>query len=148
MGIWAFDDFWRINKMSTSYDGRLYDNFKLYFPSIEEQVYNVKQTGPFDLTIKLQDDTSVLYCDVNHTIRRLPLSSTNMTEAECRREFGFRLSKILMLKGVTQKELARMTDISQVSLSNYMTGKQSPTFYTVDKIAKALGCSMEDFRYE
>jgi transcriptional regulator with XRE-family HTH domain len=53
----------------------------------------------------------------------------------------------MYLKGVNQQYLSDATGITAVTLSNYMRGKVTPNFYNVDKIAKALDCSIEEFRY-
>lgn len=129
-------------------DEYLYDNFKHYFPINAERVIAVTQDGPHDLIVRLDDGTYMLYSDLNNTIRRLPTDSRNMTEEEFRREFRFRVYKILNMRGITQKELAQMAGITEANLSGYLTGKRTPTFYTANKIAKALDCSVEDFIYE
>lgn len=129
-------------------DEQLYENFKLYFPVIAERAINITQDGPFDIVVRMDDGTAMLYSDLNNTIRRLPNDSNNITEKEFRREFRFRVYKILNMRGMTQKDLARMTGITEANLSGYMTGKRTPTFYTASKIAKALDCSVEDFVYD
>lgn len=126
---------------------RFFNNFKLYFPVASKLVTSFKQTGLFDLTIKLNDGTSVIYDDMEHTIRTLPRDSNMMSEMECRREFGLRLRKIMYLKNISQMELSDRTGISNVTISNYLNFKATPSFYNADKIAKALGCSTEELRY-
>jgi DNA-binding Xre family transcriptional regulator len=88
-----------------------------------------------------------LYDDVTRSYRKLPTDSDELTEDECRREFGIRLNKILIRKNITQIELSEMTGINRSILNGYITGKHSPSFYNVDRIAKALDCSVDDFRY-
>jgi transcriptional regulator with XRE-family HTH domain len=50
-------------------------------------------------------------------------------------------------QGVSQLELSELTGIPQSTISNYLTGKFLPGFYNMDKIAKALKCSIDEFRY-
>jgi transcriptional regulator with XRE-family HTH domain len=50
-------------------------------------------------------------------------------------------------KGVTQSDLSFATGIAQPTLSGYINGKHEPGLYAIDKIAKALGCSVDEFRY-
>lgn len=126
---------------------RFFNNFKLYFPSASKLVTDYKRTGLFDLTIKLSDGTSVMYDDMEHSIRNLPRDSNAMSERECRREFGLRLRKIMYFKNITQSDLSERTGLSQPMISNYINGRTTPSFYNADKIAKALGCSTEDLRY-
>lgn len=130
-----------------TYEEILIDHAQMYFPSIVANAVEFIEAGYSELVIKLRDGTSILYDDMDNSIRNLPIDSNNMTDIQCRREFGIRLQKIMYLKGVTQEELSRTTGISQTMISLYITGKNNPTFCKVDKIAKALNCSMDDFRY-
>lgn len=126
----------------------IYENFKKYFPLIEPEVDGYRINGDFDMMIvELKDGGLLIYDDNTNTIRNAPSDDKMMTENECRREFGMRLRRIMISKGVTQEQLSQATDIQQSQLSNYINGKTSPSFYNVDKIAKALGCNTDDFRY-
>ena len=126
----------------------IYENFKKYFPLIEPEVDSYRINGDFDMMIvELKDGGLLIYDDNTNTIRNAPSDDKTMTENECRREFGMRLRRIMISKGVTQEQLSQVTNIQQSQLSNYINGKTSPSFYNVDKIAKALGCSTDDFRY-
>ena len=126
-------------------DNYMYNNLKLCFPFIVEDAIDIYENGKNELIIKLYDGQVVSYDDLNRSIRKLPTSS--MSEKEFRHEFSIRLQKLLYRSGLTQMDLSDMTGISQATISNYMTGKRSPSFYNLDKIAKALNCSIDDFRY-
>ena len=62
-------------------------------------------------------------------------------------EFRQRLRRLMTRQGVSQLELSELTGIPQSTISNYLTGKFLPGFYNMDKIAKALKCSIDEFRY-
>lgn len=126
---------------------RRYENFKMNFPSMAEHVIFYEPYGDWSITVQLDDGTCVMYDDFTQTFRTLPEDSRNLSEDECRIEFGLRLKKVMKLKHVTQKDLASMTGIDECSVSSYINGKRSPSFYRVDKIAKALNCSVDEFRY-
>ena len=49
-----------------------------------------------------------------------------------------RLKEILAQRGVTLKDFAQMSGISQSNLSNYLNGNISPTLDTLKKIATFL----------
>lgn len=126
----------------------IYENFKRYFPLLEPEVVDYHVNGDLDMmVVKLKDGSSLVYDDCTNAIRNLPSDDRSMTEKECRREFGMRLRRIMNLKGVTQEQLSVMTGIQQSQLSNYINGKTSPSFYNVDKIARALDCRTDDLRY-
>ena len=123
------------------------DEFKTYFPSLSRKMVKFKRLNVRELLVKLDDGSGVVFDMFEHSIRWLPSDSENMTEQQCRKEFGLRLRKIMEIKGMTQDDLANKTGINRVILSNYIRGKNTPSFYRIDKIAKALGCSADDFRY-
>lgn len=125
----------------------VYQNFTLYFKYLADKVVDVVIIDDWTLHVKLDDGTAVLYDDMLHTIRNLPLNSDVMTEQECRLEFGYRLRMMLLHRGMSHSELCRRTGITNPQLSNYIRGKTTPTFYIVDKIAKVLGCSIDEFTY-
>ena len=122
-------------------------NLELYFPTIHKHMTSARELRDYELMVYCDDDSRFLYDDLDKTIRRLPSSGEDITEDVWRREFGYRLKKIMIRKGLTQQELAERIGTSQVMLSNYMTGRSMPGFYMVDKIARALDCSIDDFRY-
>ena len=125
----------------------MFESLKSYFPSLAEEVVDYRKENQFELYVRTRDGDSYIFDDGDKTIRRLPNNSRDLTEIECRNEFGRRLRKMMFRKNVTQIELSERTGISQTLLSRYIMGKSNPGFYNVDKIAKALDCSVDDFRY-
>lgn len=128
-------------------DNDISQNFNLYFKYLADKVIDITVVDDWTLHVKLNDGSSVIYDDMLHTIRNLPQNSNAMTEQECRVEFGCRLRKILLHRGMSQSDLCMRAGITNAQLSNYINGKTTPTFYVVDKIAKALDCSIDDFTY-
>lgn len=125
----------------------LFKNFELNFPRIAEEAEDWYKESGFELVVKLSDGKVIMYDDLNGCIRNLPCDDMNMSEEECKREFGIRLRRLMYIKGVTQEDISRETGIAQTTLSRYITGENVPSFYKVDKIAKALKCSVDEFRY-
>ena len=126
----------------------MYDNLRMYFPFVISESEQIVENGNRELIAYLKDGSVLSYNDYSKTLRKLPSDSKNMTETECRHEFGIRLRHFMELKGVSQLELSNMTGISTHMICKYITGKSSPSFYNADKIAKALNCSIEEFRYK
>jgi predicted XRE-type DNA-binding protein len=126
---------------------RITENAKHYFPLIAKHAVEFIPEDRMSMIMKLDTGESFLYDDIDNTIRKLPSDSANMSELEFRREFCFRVRQIMAIKGITQIELSQMTGITQPALSNYLSSKTTPGFYAVDKIAKALKCSTDEFRY-
>ena len=125
----------------------LYSNFKRYFPNIANDVRSHVVSSPDELIVVLKNGDKMFYDDMFKTIRQLPVCANTMSEEACRREFGIRLRSIMHRKGITQTELSKATGINPISISNYINGKTSPSFYYADKIARALDCTLEYFRY-
>jgi DNA-binding Xre family transcriptional regulator len=122
-------------------------NMAAYYPYLVDEAIEIVETGPSELLVRLADGSAYLYDDFDQIARPLPRDSDNMTEMECRTEFSARLRRTMLLKGVSQNELADRTGITRPMINRYMTGKSEPGFYNLDKIARALGCSLEEFRY-
>lgn len=55
-----------------------------------------------------------------------------------------RLKELCKEKGMTLNALAEKIELSRVSLSGIATGKQKPSFDTLEKIAGALGVNMSE----
>ena len=122
-------------------------NLKDYFPSIARDAVEYEECGPWELRVIVSSGASYSYDDMHKTIRRLPRDRNNMTEDEFRNEFGIRLRKYIERKHISQAELSDRTGISEVCISKYINGTRTPSFYMADKIARALDCSTEEFRY-
>lgn len=125
----------------------LLENAKFYHPHLTDHAVNYHEVNRWELVIELDDGLVFMYDDWDRSIRKLPRDCFNMSEEECKREFGMRLRSLMFRKNVTQVKLSEMTGIPQPSISNYMKGKASPSFYNVDRIAKALNCSIDELRY-
>lgn len=55
-----------------------------------------------------------------------------------------RIKEILSQKGMTLKDLSRLSGITQSNLSNYLNGNISPTLDTLTKIAKYLDVEVKE----
>ena len=126
----------------------LIENFKLNFPLIAEQACKYHDTVYNELVIELISGDTVLYDDIERSIRRIPSSTDELTEDMCRREFGFRLTKIMRHKNISQLELSELTGINNVMLSRYINGVNIPSLYKVVKIARTLGCPIDDLIWQ
>lgn len=128
-------------------DDMIHRNLGMRFPFIVREAIEYRDGGGFDVIVTLRDGRVILYDDMEGTIRNLPRDINNLSEHECKREFGIRLKRLMYKKGITQSELSERTGIAQTMISSYLTGRNVPSFYKVDRIARALGCSVDDLRY-
>ncbi len=56
--------------------------------------------------------------------------------------FGERLKKILKIRRITQKDLAKITGLSQSTISFYIANKKSPSVINAKKIADSLNVDL------
>ena len=117
-----------------------------YHKSKYERVVAFKILDPLNKLVKLDDGTQYIYNEETTGLRKLP-DPNNMTDEEYLRELGLTLERIMYHKGISQVELSEMTGISQTTISRYVSGRSNPSYRNLDKIAKALGYSMDVFRY-
>ena len=57
-------------------------------------------------------------------------------------EFAIRLKNRLKEKNITQSELARRIDVSDTTISRYITGTARPRTLLLNRIAVVLDCSV------
>lgn len=67
-----------------------------------------------------------------------------MTELEWLAIFGVNLMEMLHENGMTQRDLADDTGLSEGTISNYIRGRQLPGVKAIVNIANALNCSIDD----
>lgn len=123
------------------------ENLKLYFPLIVSNSIGAKILNSEEVVVELYTGELMLYDDVEKTIRRLPSNDEDISEESYKIEFGYRLRKLMTRKSVTQEELSTLTGIPRTMISSYITGRNIPSFYKVDRIARALKCSTDELRY-
>ena len=55
---------------------------------------------------------------------------------------GENIKRLRTLKGITQKELGRLSGINEVQIRKYELGKQNPKYEKLEKIANGLNCNV------
>ena len=120
----------------------VYKDFKKDHHYSDEDVEDWWPIGANAIIAVLKDGTKLEYHHMLRTIRKVPTYTGS--EEEWRREFSRRLSFEMYERGFDQTYLAEKSGISQVSISNYIKRKTTPSAYAVDRMARALGCYMDD----
>lgn len=120
-------------------------NLELIFPWAVRDAKDITHLDT-DTLITMGDGTKLIYDDIAQTIRRLPENSNEMSDHQISHEFGVRLRKIMTRRNINQSELANRIGVTQGMVSRYINGYSAPSFRTVDRMAKALGCSVEELR--
>ena len=122
-------------------------SFRNEYPSEAKRVVKYWEYCTYELAVQLDDGKILIFDNMDHSIRKAPSYSEQLTEDEFKNEFGRRLQRLLYSKGMTQESLSEATGISQKMISQYITGQVNPSFAKVDKICRALGCSTDKLRY-
>lgn len=60
-------------------------------------------------------------------------------------KFGHRIKEIRQSKGISQEELALKAQLHRTYISSVELGKRNISLLNVEKLAKALDCSISDF---
>ena len=114
----------------------------------EEDLEQVIWISDNEVYFKFKDGRRQLYDVALHGSMGFYPEGYELTDDELKRSFKDRLYRLMVHKGVTQEELAARTNTSQVMISRYMTGRCIPSFVMALKLARALGCSVEDLSYK
>ena len=120
----------------------VYEGFKMNNHYEESEIEDWWPIGANSIIVQMRDGTTLEYHHMLKTLRQVP--EYNGSEEEWRREFSRRLSFEMYERGFDQTYLAEKSGISQVSISNYIKRKTTPSAYAVDRMARALGCYMDD----
>ncbi len=60
------------------------------------------------------------------------------------KELGCRIQRLLNEQGISRKEFAAMTGLTEAAISRYCTGAREPKSVTLATIANALGVSVDE----
>lgn len=125
----------------------MFCDFNVHYPYYAKRVVEYWEYCTYELAVKMDDGIVLIYDHINKSIRRAPNYGNELTEQECKNEFGLRLQRILYSKGMTQEDLAEKTGTSRTMINQYITGRVAPSFPKVYKICRAIDCSMDDLCY-
>lgn len=124
----------------------LLERFEIWFPTIFGKCERFLVLNQWEILGEYENGQVWIYDDYDNSIRAVRRYD-NIDEESYRFELGFKLRRALVHNGMSQFELSEAIGASQAIISKYITGKATPSFYIMDKIAKALDCSLDYFRY-
>lgn len=127
---------------------RILDEVGIYDPGLAERICDWYGIGEFEIMLILDDGSKVQYEGLNHTYRWLPdyveQSDGLLTEEEYKREFAHKLNRLMEANGYGQERLAKVTGISQSSISKYIRGDALPGYYNLMRFSHALNCPVSE----
>lgn len=111
-----------------------------------DEVDEIKELNDWDLLIKYKDGRRILFDRCTGYFKNVSYHDVNqITEEQEKKEFAYMLRTLMKRNWITQEQLANKVDTSQTMISHYLTGRSIPSATMLNKIAKAIGCSMDDF---
>ena len=114
----------------------------------EEDVVEARMINEFDVLFVLKDGRRIIFDSDTHYYRSLYPEDYILTDEQHQCEFRRRLRTMMRRKHINQEELAKRLGTTQAVISRYVTGESIPNYITLVKIAEALNCSTDDFRYK
>lgn len=123
---------------------QILDHFELYYPRHYERAVDWWASGRMSITVKLEDGSMYEYDRTDSSLRRLRTKDLENDESILSQELGANLRKIIPICGITQKDLATKLGITNAMLSRYIHGTAVPSAAKLHRIAKALGCTMDE----
>ena len=125
----------------------VFEEMELYFPMLVDKMVDWYPSGQLEITVKLEDGSKVAYSSITkgiRTIRNADGIPEYMDEERWREAFKVRLYKKLYMTNMNQESLAKESGVSPVMISKYMSGKATPSGYTIHRLARALGCTVAE----
>lgn len=120
----------------------IFEQFRNGHQGLAENVKDWYATGPNEITIVLDDDTSIIYdAKYNDILFLGKRNAHQLDDGTYARMFAENLYQIMREKNISQVALSDATGIAQALLSRYMRGIVMPGVINLSKIARALDCS-------
>ena len=124
----------------------MYRNLEYFRPDIFQRAVSIKKYNNWELILELDNGETVIYDDESRSVRKLPDDPSNLSDEELAKEFSIRLRNAIHRRRYTQEQFCNEIGITQAMLSRYLNGKAFPNFRVLDKMARVLDCSMDEFR--
>lgn len=122
-----------------------YDMIKNY-PNVKSNVVDWQPSGKSSAIITMRNGHKYKYNMYSKEFMRIFNCDEDgfPEDEEWKKSFAVSLVNQLIIKGVTQKELAARTGISNGMITNYCLGYSIPSVYNLSKIIRVLKCKYED----
>ena len=130
--------------MLNSSFGLILEQFKMYFPSLYDRGVDWWKSGPYHITILLDDNSRVEFDSSDNTIRWVQKIDRSVDSDILRKEIGRNIRKFIVYRGMRQQDVSEKVGITEAMLSRYINGTSMPSIDKLHNIAKVLGCHVDD----
>lgn len=124
--------------------GLILEQFRLYFPNLYEQGIDWWKSGPYHITVLLDDNSRVEFDSSDNTIRWVSVIDRSTDNDIFRKEIGRNIRKFIVYRGMRQQDVAEQAGITEAMLSRYINGTSMPGLDKIHNIASVLGCHIDD----
>lgn len=128
--------------MSEERYNHVFEDFKRY-NAISFPIVDWRQVGPCEIVVRFEDGYRVHYSSRTHCFTPM-YDMLSMNDDDWKWQFSMRLLVQMQTARMTQEKMAEETGLSQATISNYMNGRRVPDAIALNKIVRALGCSVTD----
>lgn len=125
----------------------IFDEFMDNYPRMARDAIDWYPSGRSEIIIVMSDRSKVVYNGNTQRfsfVRRTDDEYLNLTEQEWRHKFAAKLYEYMAENCISQKELAELLNVSQMTISKYLNARVTPTSYNLDRIARVLNCSISE----
>lgn len=125
----------------------VFAEFEELYPNIADEMYDWYPSGELEITVKTKDGKIVAYDFVDKHLTYIydvDNKRTYSDEQSWRDEFSYKLSEKMRIRCVGRDWLSDKTGISIMSISKYLNGKATPSAYNLERIARALRCTVRE----
>ena len=129
--------------MNSSFE-LILEQFRMYFPDLYDQGVDWWKSGPYHITVLLDDNSRVEFDSSENTIRWVNAIDRSVDNDILRKEIGRNIRKFIVYRGIRQQDLAEKAGITQAMLSRYINGTSIPGIDKIHNIASVLGCHIDD----
>ena len=130
--------------MLNSSFGLILEQFKMYFPSLYDRGVDWWKSGPYHITILLDDNSRVEFDSSDNTIRWVQKIDRSVDSDILRKEIGRNIRKFIVYRGMRQQDVSEKVGITEAMLSRYINGTSMPSIDKLHNIANVLGCHVDD----
>jgi predicted XRE-type DNA-binding protein len=129
--------------VQSSYELML-NQFKMYYPNYYNKIADWWKSGPYHITVLLNDGDRIEFDSSDNTIRWVPVIDYTVDSEMLRKEIGRNIRKFITYRGMRQQEVAEQAGVTEAMLSRYINGTSMPSLDKLHNLANVLGCQITD----
>lgn len=123
---------------------RILDQFGMYFPDLYKRGVDWWKSGPYHITVLLDDNSRVEFDSSDNTVRWVPKVDRSTDNDILRKEIGRNIKKFITYREMRQQDVSEKAGITEAMLSRYINGTSMPGLDKLHNLANVLNCRVSD----